>query len=138
MTYSPYKEKATMVQKIFGKSNNGTNKRKKKKKHMRLTGSLHIEGRLNEGPQLQRKHKDEIEAGQKQALTPEKDVMASTNQTPGGYKFAPLVASQQGRTNQYEPACFGISCPWSFPSHLGMSLHAVLQPWLCLSRSISQ
>ena len=26
--------------------------------------------------------------------------MASANQTPGGYKFAPLVASQPGRANQ--------------------------------------
>ena len=26
--------------------------------------------------------------------------MASANQTPGGYKFAPLVASQQGRADQ--------------------------------------
>ena len=35
--------------------------------------------------------------------------MASANQTPGGYKFAPLVASQQGRANQHELACFGLS-----------------------------
>ena len=35
-------------------------------------------------------------------VTPEKGVMASANQTPGGYKFAPLVASQQGRAS--EPA----------------------------------
>ena len=27
--------------------------------------------------------------------------MTSANQTPGGYKFAPLVASQQGRANQH-------------------------------------
>ena len=40
----------------------------------------------------------------KTKVTPEKDVMASANQTPGGYKFAPLVASQQGRANQHEPA----------------------------------
>ena len=32
--------------------------------------------------------------------------MVSANQTLGGYKFAPLVASQQGRANQHEPACF--------------------------------
>ena len=28
--------------------------------------------------------------------------MAFANETPGGYKFAPLVASQQGRANQHE------------------------------------
>ena len=27
-------------------------------------------------------------------VAPEKDSMASVNQTPGGYKFAPLVANQ--------------------------------------------
>ena len=46
-------------------------------------------------------------------VTSQKDVMASANQTPGGYKFAPLVASQQGRANQHKPACFGLSSPWS-------------------------
>ena len=40
-------------------------------------------------------------------VTPEKYIMTSANQTLGGYKFAPLVASQQGRANQHEPACFG-------------------------------
>ena len=46
-------------------------------------------------------------------VTPEKYVMTSANQTPGGHKFAPLVANQQGRANQHEPACFGLSSPWS-------------------------
>ena len=56
--------------------------------------------------------------------------MTSANQTPGGHKFSPLVAinSQQGRANQHEPACFGLSSPWSFPSRWGMPLHAVVQP----------
>ena len=31
--------------------------------------------------------------------------MASANQIPGGYKFAPLVASQIWRANQHEPVC---------------------------------
>ena len=37
---------------------------KQKKKHVWLLSGrcLHIEGRLNEGPQLQRKHEDENEA----------------------------------------------------------------------------
>ena len=77
--------------------------------HVWLSGRLHTEGRLNEGPRLQRKHKDENEANKTNNVTPEKDAMASANQTPVGYKFAPLVASQQGRENQREPACFGLS-----------------------------
>ena len=44
---------------------------KKKKKHVRLSGRLHIEGRLNEGPRLQRKHKDENEAKQNKRNTRE-------------------------------------------------------------------
>ena len=58
-TYSPYKEKAEMVQKILGKSDTS---QKKKNTCVWLSGSLHIKGRLNEGPRLQRKHKDENEA----------------------------------------------------------------------------
>ena len=70
-------------------------------------------------------------------VTSEKDAMSSANQTPGEYKFAPLVASQQGRANQHEPACFGLSSPWSSLSRSGLPLHAVVQPWLSLQRSIS-
>ena len=58
--------------------------------------------------------------------------MTSANQTPGGYGFAPLVASQQGLANQHEPACFGLSSPGSFPSRSGIPLHAVVQPWFSL------
>ena len=70
-------------------------------------------------------------------VTPEKDDMVSANQTPGGYKFVPLVASQQWRVDQHESACFGLSSPWSFPLLSGIRLHAVVQPWLSLQRSIS-
>ena len=45
---------------------------KKKKKHVWLSGRLHIEGRLNEGPRLQRKHKDENEAKQNKRNTRER------------------------------------------------------------------
>ena len=63
--------------------------------------------------------------------------MTSANQTPGGYnKFAPLVASQQRRANQHEPACFGLSSHWSFPSRSGIPRHAVVQPRLSLQRTI--
>ena len=40
------------------------NKRKKRKTQVWLSGRLHIEGRLNEGQRLQRKHKDENKAQQ--------------------------------------------------------------------------
>ena len=49
-------------------------------------------------------------------VRPEKDVTTPANQTPGGYKFAPLVASQKRRASQHEPACFALSSLWSFPS----------------------
>ena len=63
-------------------------------------------------------------------VTPEKDDMASANQTPGGYKFAPLVASQQcGERTSTSPLALGYpllgisrhvrayGCmPWSSPS----------------------
>ena len=121
--YKKYSEKATSPN---------------EQKDVWLSGRLHIEGRLNEGPRLQRKH-DEKRSKAKQNktnVTPEKDIVTSANQTPGGYKFAPLVASQQGRANQHGPACFGLFSPWSFPSHTGIPLHAVVQPWFSLQRSI--
>ena len=89
-----------MVQKKYSEKATSPNNQKEEKERNTcgLSGRLHIEGRLNEGPRLQRKHKDENEANQTK-VTSEKDVMASANQTPRGYKFAPLVASQQGRAN---------------------------------------
>ena len=110
MTYSPYKEKRQWYRKYSEKATSPNKQKKKRKKHVWLSGRLHIEGRLNEGPRLQRKPKDENEEN-KTNVTPKKDVMGSANQTPGGYKFAPLMASQQGRANQHEPACFGLSSP---------------------------
>ena len=62
--------------------------------------------------------------------------MTSANQTLGGYKPVSLVASQQGRTNQHEPACFRLPSPWSFPSRSGIRLYAVVQPWLSLHAAI--
>ena len=119
------------IQRENGNGTKNTRKKrhlkKNKKKHVWLSGRLHIEGRLNEGPWLQRKNKDENEAKQNKRKT-EKDVMTSANQMPGGHKFAPLVASQQDRANQHEPACFGRSSPWSLPSRPGIPLHAVVQP----------
>ena len=55
-------------------------------------------------------------------VTPEKDIMISANQAPGGYTFAPIVTSQQGRANQHKPACFGLSSAWPFPSRSGIRL----------------
>ena len=139
-TYYTYKAKAEMVQKILGKATSPNKQKERRKKHVWLSGRLHIEGRLNKGPRLQRKHKDEKRSKAKHNktnVTPEKDVMTSASQTPGGCKFASLVASEQGRANQHEPACFGLSSPWSFPSRSGIPLHGVVQPWLSLQRPIS-
>ena len=107
------KERTYDVLSIQRESGNGTkntrkkrhieiNKRKKEK-HVWLSWRLHIERRLNEEPRLQKTKTKQ----NKTIITPEKDVMAAAYQPPGGYKFAPLVASQQGRTNQHEPAYFG-------------------------------
>ena len=59
MAYSPYKEKTAKVQIYSEKATSPHKQKEKRKKHVRLSGRLHIEGRLNEGPRLQRKHKDE-------------------------------------------------------------------------------
>ena len=37
------------------------------------------------------------------------------------------MASQQGRANQHEPACFGLFSSWSFSSRSGIPLHAVVR-----------
>ena len=52
----------------------------------------------------------------KTKVTPEKDVMAFANQTPGGSTQvrATCGSSQQGRANQHEPPRFGLSSPWPF------------------------
>ena len=70
-------------------------------------------------------------------ITLEKDVITSANQMPGENKFTPLVASQQGQSIQHEPACFGLFSSWSFPSCSGIRLHAAVQLWLSLQRSVS-
>ena len=81
---------------------------------------------------------NKIQKRNKINVTPEKDDMTSADQTPGGYKFAPLVAinSQQGRANQHEQAWFGLFSPWFSSSRSGIPLHGVGQPWLSLQRSI--
>ena len=127
-----------IVQKIQKATSPNTPKENIKKKRVWLSGRrLYIEERLDEDS---RGFNESIKTKTKQNktnVTPEKDVMASANQTAGGYKFAPLLASQQGRANQHEPACFGLSSPWSFPPRSGIRLRAVVQPWFSLQRSIS-
>ena len=49
--------------------------------------------------------------------------MASAHQTPGGYKFAPHVASQQGRANQHEPASVGLF--WSSDVSFGLIYYGI-------------
>ena len=63
-----------------------------------LSGRMHTEERLNEGPRIQRKQKDENETKQKQKKTlPQRkaiQVWLWQIKTPRGYRFAPLVANQ--------------------------------------------
>ena len=61
--------------------------------------------------------------------------MTSENQTPGGYKFAPLVASQQGRVNQHEPTCFGLILSLVLPVTFGYTT-ACRSPALAFSAAI--
>ena len=48
------------------KRQNKQKMKKNKKKHVWLSERLHIEGQLNEGPRLQRKHRDEKRSKTKQ------------------------------------------------------------------------
>ena len=100
-----------MVQKILGKKRHlQINKRKKEISTCGYRGGCISKDDGTED----RGFKESIETKTKQNKTKgtsEKDIMASTNKTSGRYKFAPLVSSQQGRANQHEPACFGLSSP---------------------------
>ena len=124
--------------KILGKSEisketkKGRNNNKKGRRQLLgncawLSGRMHIEERRTIERRAAASTKASRRKRSKTKVTPEKDAMASANQTPGGYKFAPLVASQQGRANQHEPASFGLSSPWFLPSRSGIRLHAVVQ-----------
>ena len=53
MSYSPYKEKTAMVQKYAEKATSPNKQKEKRKKHLWLSGRLHIEERLNAGARLQ-------------------------------------------------------------------------------------
>ena len=130
--YQKNSEKATSSNKHKEKKKK-KEKEKEKEKHVWLSECLHIEGRLNEGPRLQRVIKTNSKQN-KTNVTPKKDAMAYANQTPGGYKFAPLVANHQGRANQPEPACFGLSFPWSFPSRSGIQYAPPLKNLLFCAR----
>ena len=58
-------------------------------------------------------------------VTPEKNFMTCANQTPGGYKFVALVASQQGRANQHDPLALGY--PLLGPSRHVRAFHCMPQ-----------
>ena len=54
------------------------------------------------------------------------------------------MSSQQGRTNQHEPACFGLSSSWSFPSlqvdsfsNLWGDVNEVISPATCSGRVLA-
>ena len=68
-----------MVQKILGKSDIPNKKKGKKKKGTRVAVGF--------SESIKTKTKQN-----KTNVTPDKDDMTSANQTPGGYRFAPLVA----------------------------------------------
>ena len=79
---------------------------------------------------IKTKTKTKTKQNKKQSnVTQEKYKTIFSNQTPGGYKFVPLVANHLWQANQVEHACFGLSCPWSFPSRSGILLHALVQPF---------
>ena len=72
--YSPFKEKAALIQqntwkKRYLQINKGKQKRKK---HVWLSRRLHIEGRLRGGPRVQRKNKNKNEAKQNKLNTRER------------------------------------------------------------------
>ena len=59
------------------------------------------------------------------------------NKTPGGCKFAPLLANQLlWRANQHEHAWFGLSSPQSLPSRSGMHNSVCRSPALAFSTAI--
>ena len=101
------------------------------------SGRLHIEGRLNEEPRLQRKHKDENEANQNKHNTREIRHYICKPNARRIQAHAFCGYSQQGQSIQHEPAGFGLFSSWSFPSRSVIRLHAVVQLWLSLQRSVS-
>ena len=71
----------------------------------------------------------------KTSVTPEKDGMRSANTTPGGYEFAPLVASQQGERTTTSPLALGY--PLLSPSRHVRTYHtAGCSPALAFSVTI--
>ena len=136
-TYSPYKETAEMVQKKNSEKATSPNKEKRKKETERNRCGYRDACISKDDCTKGRGFNESIETKTNQNktnVTAEKSATASANETFGGYKFTPLVASLQGRPNQHKPACFGLSSPWSFPSRSGIPLHAVVQPWFSLQR----
>ena len=129
-TYSIYKKgKAdNMVQKILGKSDIS------KKRKRSTCGYLHIEGRLNEGPRLQRKHKDENEPKQNKRNTRERrhDICkpndARRAQVRATYGW---LVNKGERTSTSPLACFGQSSCWSLYIRWHHSRILLLPSQLC-------
>ena len=78
-----------MVQKILGKSDIS---KKKKRYTCGYRGVCISKGDRTKGRGFNESIKTKAKQN-KTNVTPEKDVMTSANQTPGGHKFAPLMAS---------------------------------------------
>ena len=120
-----YQPQKSLPRRVLEKATSPNKQNEKRKKHVWLSGRLHIERRLNEGTRLQRKHKDEKRSKAVTNVTPEKNFMTCANQTPGEYKFVALVASQQGRANQHEPLALGY--PLLGPSRHVRAFHCMPQ-----------
>ena len=140
-TFSPYEKETATVYNI-GKSGIS----KKKKKHTdscyRTTCGCRahayrrtIERRVADSMNEKRRKRNKKTAKKHDARKRQYGI--GKPKTPGGYKFAPLVANQLWRLNQHEHAYFGLSSPWLFPSRSVILLPAVVQPWIFLQRSIS-
>ena len=81
--------------KTLGKSDN-SKKGRKKKGETRVAVGMHTHRRTKNDCTKRRGFRESMKTKTKQnktKVTPEKDEMASADQTPRGYKFAPLVAS---------------------------------------------
>ena len=148
---------AHLKKKILGKSDILNKQKEKRKKHVWLSGRLHIEGQLNEGPRLQRKHKDENEAKQNKCNSRERrhDICKSnakhpedtssrymwlvnkgerTSTSPLALGYPLLGPSRHVRA--YTTACRSPALVFSATIHFAMKCSALCSAVLCKSETI--
>ena len=122
MYYSLYtKRKRQWYQKNTRKKRHvqmNNNKKQKQKHNVWLSGRTCIlKDRWDEGPRLQLKHKDKNKAKQNKSKNTKerRHDICKPNARRIQVRATRGYYSQQGRVaNQHEPACFGVSSPWSF------------------------